>query len=224
MSFDVEGIPEHNTVTKAIQLYGELTDLPPVTVWVEKRIPSEAGLGGGSSDAASVLRGLQELLGHPVPASELAHIALQVGADVPFFLVGGTAKATGYGEALTPLADVPTRWLTLARPDERCATGPMFQKLDALQYEWREFPAGDEVYNDFERVAPCACLDLIERLRVYGAESAGLSGSGSAVFGVFESREEADLAAKRIKSEGAKWAKVAPTLSREESFKRLEPL
>ncbi len=218
VTFDVPGIPDINTVSRAIDLYKERFELPPLSVHVSKSIPSQAGLGGGSSDAATVLRILQRISGDALSETELARLALQIGADVPFFLVGGVAKAEGYGEVLTPLDDEPRRWLVLARPDEGCPTGPMFEKLDSLDYAWKAFPEDHHPYNDFERVAPCACIDLIERLQVHGAGRAGLSGSGSAVFGVFEDEARARHAIVGLKSEGVPWVEVAPTLSREESL------
>jgi 4-diphosphocytidyl-2-C-methyl-D-erythritol kinase len=221
VAFDVDEIPENNSITKAIELYAALTNLPPVTVRVLKGIPLQSGLGGGSSDAATVLQELQRRLGSPVPVEELSRIAAKVGADVPFFLVGGKARAEGYGEILKPMADEPTRWLLIACPEERCSTGLMFKKLDDLNYEWREFPEKDTIYNDFERVAPCACLELIERMRIHGAASAGLSGSGSAVFGVFDTRELAEHGARKLQAEGVPWVRVAPTLSREDSLSSL---
>jgi 4-diphosphocytidyl-2C-methyl-D-erythritol kinase len=94
----------------------------------------------------------------------------------------------------------------------------MFKKLDALDYAWRDFGDPDEVYNDFERVAPCQSLDLIERLQVAGAQKAGLSGSGSAIFGLCENQTTARQAAERMRFEGVPFVTVAPTLSRSESL------
>lgn len=204
VTFSVPGVPERNTVTKALSLLREVVDVPSVAIHVEKRIPTESGLGGGSSDAAGLLR----LLGKGHPA--LPEIALKVGADVPFFLFGGRAKAEGYGERLSPLPDLPERWFVLARPDEGCPTPEMFRRLDATPREFRDFPPDDALHNDFERVAPCASLDLIERLLVHGADDAALTGSGSVVFGRFPSREAAERAEARMASE-APWVCLTST-------------
>ena len=207
IEFSAPGVPENNTVAKALRLLREHTDVPPLHVRVEKRIPMESGLGGGSSDAAAVLR----LFGAGLP--DLAEIALRVGADVPFFLVGGRARAEGYGEALTPLPDRPPRPLVLARPAEGCSTVEMFRRLDDAPRDFLPFPKGDVLHNDFERVAPRACLDLLERLRVHGADDAGLTGSGSVVFGRFETPEAAARAGEAMRAE-ATWVHVGTTVAR----------
>jgi 4-diphosphocytidyl-2-C-methyl-D-erythritol kinase len=100
-----------------------------VTMSLAKRIPHGAGLGGGSSDAASVLLALNHLLAAPLPASELAAIALALGSDVPFFLMGGTAHATGRGEELTPLAEVAPMPVTVLMPAAHLPTPTVFQEL-----------------------------------------------------------------------------------------------
>ena len=207
VTFSVAGIPARNTVTEALRLLREHVPIPPLRIHVEKRIPAESGLGGGSADAAALLRHY----GRGLPS--LAEIALPVGADVPFFLVGGRARAEGYGERLTPLPDLPPRHLVLARPAEGCPTGEMFRGLDARPREFRDFPAGDVLHNDFERVAPCASLDLIERLLVHGADDAGLSGSGSVVFGRFGSETSAARAAEAMRRE-APWVHLGTTVAR----------
>lgn len=199
VTFSVGGIPARNTVTETLRLLRERVEVPPLRIHVEKRIPAESGLGGGSSDAAGLLRAF----------GGDAAVALGVGADVPFFLLGGRARAEGYGEILRPLPRLPERWLVLARPDEGCPTPEMFRRLDAGPREFRDFPAEDVLHNDFERVAPCASLDLIERLLVRGADDAGLSGSGSAVFGRFADRAAAERAAGRVE---APWVRLARTL------------
>ena len=218
VKFDIDGIPEQNTVSRALEMYSLQVPIPPVSVEISKQIPSEAGLGGGSSDAAAVLRGLQRMFGSPVSEDTIHDIALRVGADVPFFLTGGAARGEGYGERLSPLPDRHQEWLVIARPSEGCPTGPMFQRLDSMEYDWMEFPATDELYNDFERVAPCASLDLIDRIQVHGASSAGLSGSGSAVFGRFSTLDLAESGAELLRSEGVPFCVVAPTLTRSESL------
>lgn len=213
VTFDVEGIPERNTVSRMRDLLRERLDVPSLRVHVEKRIPSESGLGGGSSDAAGVMKAVLQLTGAELPTDERREIALRVGADVPFFLLGFRARAEGYGERLEPLPDLPERPLVLVRPDEGCPTGEMFRQLDATPRPFREFPTGDELYNDFERVAPCASLDLIDRLRVHGATDAGLTGSGSVVFGRFDDPMVADRAAEAMRRE-APWVHRGHTVTR----------
>lgn len=210
ITFSVGGVPPENTVSEALRRLREHVAIPPQRIHVEKRIPPESGLGGGSSDAAGVL----QALGKALPRTTLAEIALRIGADVPFFLLGGRARAEGYGEILTPLPDLPERWLVLARPAEGCATPQMFRDLDAKPRPFLDFPEDDRLYNDFERVAPCASLDLIERLRVHGADDAGLTGSGSVVFGRYPDEGSARRAAERLAQE-APWVRATRTFLRE---------
>ncbi|CAN5667975.1 4-(cytidine 5'-diphospho)-2-C-methyl-D-erythritol kinase [soil metagenome] len=190
VEFVGQTVPPENTVTKALRLARELRpDLPEIAVRITKNIPSPGGLGGGSSDAATVLKAL------PLTPEERFKVAKWVGADCPFFLLGGRARGEGYGELLTPLPDPEPHWLVLAKPDVACPTPEMYRKLDALPREWREW--GEAPYNDFERVAPCECLDLIDGLASFEAP-AGLCGSGATVWGRFASREAADRAAGRL--------------------------
>ncbi len=209
-------LPTENTVTKALRLLRELVPVPPVHITVRKRIPAQSGLGGGSSDAAGLVRAVQRM--YPdYTSDQFAHeVAVAVGSDVPFFLVGGRAKATGYGEKLDPLPDQSHKWLLIVKPDESVSTKEAYASLDRAPREWKEF--SDELHNDFERVAPCICGEIAERLQVHGADGALLCGSGSAVFGVFDSENLAQSAMANMASEGFDTSWVAPTLTREESL------
>lgn len=222
-----EDLPTENTLTKTLRLMREGYVFPPLHIHLEKRIPAESGLGGGSSDAAGLLRALKRFCSASIPDAFVADVALAVGADVPFFLVGGAAKAEGYGETLEQIEDLPTKHLVVVRPNEGVHTGKAFNALDEKEYEWREFPQNSwELYNDFERVMPCVCDDWIERIQMLGAEAAGLTGSGSAIFGVFRSEEDARKAfekadfelknASNWESSGQAW--LVRTLSRAESL------
>lgn len=213
-TIEVEGmaLPPENTLTKTLRLVGEALLVPPLKITLKKQIPAESGLGGGSSDAAGLLRGLDPCLAAPIPEQLKFEIAVAVGADVPFFLVGGRALGEGYGERLTPLLDPPETWFALARPGVGVSTAQAYAALDALDYpRATDAPLG---VNDFERVAPCESTDLIERLQALGASRVMLSGSGSAVFGEFESEGQAALAAGVLAREGAVWTAVAASLTR----------
>jgi 4-diphosphocytidyl-2-C-methyl-D-erythritol kinase len=203
---NVEWMPEANTLTKALAEFRKLAHIPPLQVKLEKTIPPQSGLGGGSSDAAGLLRILNEVAGDP--SVDLAAIATKVGADVPFFLVGGKARAEGYGERLTQLDDPKESYFVVLKPEVDSPTPAMFKALDDLNYEWREFPESDELYNDFERVMPEVCQTRIDQLVAFGALSAGLTGSGSAVFGIFENHTEALTAAELVRNSGEEnvWA------------------
>ncbi len=211
-------IDPKNTVTRALNLMRELANNPPLRIELRKSIPSQAGLGGGSSDAAGLLRAMESTV-PGIDRRDLLSVALAVGADVPFFLVGGRARGTGYGQVLEPLPDELTRWLALLMPTDRVSTAEAYAKLDKASRDWAEF--GEEHYNEFERVAPCACLDLIEWGRNAGSLSSGLCGSGSAVYLSFASQEEAERATKAALNAGAEQSWVAPTISRSESLARI---
>jgi 4-diphosphocytidyl-2-C-methyl-D-erythritol kinase len=213
-------LPASNTLTKALRLVSEMVNMPPVAIYLEKRIPAESGLGGGSSDAAGLLRALQLILQAPLPGHMLMDVAAAVGMDVPFFLMGGTAAAEGYGERLTPLPDRDIEWLVVVKPEVGCPTADAYSALDEKTFDWRPMPTGEffELYNDFECVAPCECLDLIELLKTYGAADAALSGSGSAAFGRFPSGVAAEAAKEVLARSGYPQSWVVHTLSRAESL------
>jgi 4-diphosphocytidyl-2-C-methyl-D-erythritol kinase len=210
ITVDGMDLPAENTLTKAMRFVREIASLPAHDVHVVKRIPAQAGLGGGSSDAAAYLRIANYLSGGQIPVHELSAIAQSIGADVPFFLVGGAARGEGYGEELTPIDHEPVRHLVVVMPSGvTCSTPEMYKTLDAAPREFAAFPADLwTLYNDFERVAPCECLDGIERLKVFGASAAGLTGSGAAYFGVVRDADEAARVAARVREEGlgAAWA------------------
>lgn len=213
---DWSGLPSENTLTKALRFLRELANLPPLSIALTKRIPAQSGLGGGSSDAAGVIRAARRMLPEQVSESFAHEVACAVGSDVPFFLVGGRAQATGYGEVLEPLADGPQKWLVIVKPAVGVDTGEAYERLDSAPRQWAEFSSPP--INDFERVAPCECGEIAERLALHGASIAMLCGSGSAVFGAFVEEVSARAAAERLAGEGIGEIFVAPTLSREESL------
>jgi len=211
-------LPVDDSVSKALRLLGEITRVPSLHIHLHKEIPAESGLGGASTDAAGLLRGIGAFLEATLPRQVLLDIAAAIGVDTPFFLVGGRARGEGYGERLTPMPDAPPLDLVVAKPAVGVASGEAYRRLDSKSFAWRDWPADETLYNDFERVAPCESLDLIERLRALGARDAGLTGSGSAVFGVFADSQAAGAAAARLASEGADFVRACRTLTRTESL------
>jgi 4-diphosphocytidyl-2-C-methyl-D-erythritol kinase len=189
-----------------------------VRVRLTKRIPAGAGLGGGSSNAATVLQGLTTLLALDVTPARLAEIGLRLGADVPFFLQPGAARVRGIGEHVQPLRDWHNVALVVAIPPVQISTPWVFKTfremvpLGSTQADAAEpaalaagKPVGpDLLVNDLERVvlpAFPAVAALKERLRAAGATAAVMSGSGSAVLGAFPSRAAAEAAAGRLRAE-----------------------
>jgi len=167
---------------------------PPSAIELRKRIPAGGGLGGGSSNAATTL------LAFGTGRSDLAQLALGLGSDVPFFLMGGTAYATGRGEVLTPMPPMAGVPLLLLLPEERVLTKDAFARVttysDALGMDaYRDFA---NFTNDFE--APVFAMlprlrTLKERLIASGAKWAGMSGSGSTIVGAFDDAAARDRAA-----------------------------
>ncbi len=221
---NVDWLPKDNSIIQALAALRRHVSVPPIRVDLTKRIPARAGLGGGSSDAAGVLRGVRKLMKSHLAEDVQHSIASGLGADVPFFLVGGRAKAEGYGEILTPLPDQRETFLLVVKPDVDCSTPEMYARLDAVDREWREFPTSDELFNDFEKVAPEACHRALELLSAYRADGVGLSGSGSAVFGTFSDHTAMLTAATLMRAEGYVQVWPAHSLSREASLRvRAEP-
>ncbi len=190
------------------------------SIHLEKVIPVEAGLGGGSSNAAVTLMGLARLWEVAADAEELAAIGTKLGADVPFFLTGGTALGTGLGTEITPLDDVAAEHLLIVKPEAKVSTADAYRALNSPALTKAEgdiilsISRADEqftdshpiaLHNDFEPVV-FHLKPEIERARDallgVGARVALLAGSGSSVFGVFDKGETQERAAVALKGEG----------------------
>ena len=175
-----------------------------IAVRLEKRIPMQAGLGGGSSDAAAVLRGFERLWGVRIPRERMRAIAAPLGADVAYFLEGGPALGLGKGDLLFPLADQPPAWVVLVLHPFGVSTKDAYAWFDASHPARPAYPARPahpaipETGNDLQ--APVAARHpeigrSIADLTRAGAAYAAMSGSGSAVFGLFSTRGAAVKAA-----------------------------
>ncbi len=198
-----------------------------VTIRVTKRIPMGGGLGGGSSDAAAILLALPVLSGRRLDIPALAVLAGQLGSDVGFFLLGGTAVGIGRGAELFPLPDGPARTGVLVTPGVPVSTAEAYRRLSPqLTSELQEnkifsfqsqaweagdpirgpYPAAVRATNDFEAVVfeqhPALAV-LKRRLSRAGARPALMTGSGSAVFGLFQDRNGADRALELLKDQPA---------------------
>ena len=181
-----------------------------IDIAITKNIPVAAGLGGGSSDAATVLLGVNELLGLGLGIERLMEIGVTLGADVPFFVFGKTALAEGIGEVLTPIDAVPPLWLVIVNPNIPVSTAWVYQSLRLTGER-----IGDNIPRFFKDVADVAAVlandlesvtierypiigEIKERLVAAGAAGALMSGSGPTVFGLFEAEDEARRAAGSI--------------------------
>lgn len=213
-------LPVENTLTKALRLVRELIAVPPLKIVLEKNIPAEAGLGGGSSDAAGVLRALRYFVAPPPDETFLKDVAAAVGKDVPFFLVGGRAKGEGYGEMLMSLPDPEIVWYVIVLPEGAAgSTKEAYARLDRIQFPFAALPVEGALYNDFERVASCESLEYLDTLGAYGASGALLTGSGAAVFGVFENENLARQAVHRLAQDSRIKTWLAPSLSHSDSLR-----
>ena len=201
---------------------------------IDKQIPLEAGLGGGSSDAAAALVALGRLWGG-APITLLREVGATIGADVPFFLSGGTALGLGRGEEIYPLVDLPPHFVVIVRPPFGVSTAEAYgwydeDRASGQRDENREFQQlpvpwpsrAAQMVNDLEppvirRHQEIAGLKT--QLRELGATAAAMSGSGSAVFGLFRSRSAALKAVRPLSRNGAR-ALVTRTLSRAEHERR----
>jgi 4-diphosphocytidyl-2-C-methyl-D-erythritol kinase len=216
---------------RAVGRPGELRD---VQVTVEKRIPAAAGLGGGSADAAATLVGLNTLWKGGAGQPELMRLAAELGSDIPFFLFGGTAVGVGRGEELYPLADIAVRHLVIMKPPFGVATADAYRWFDADRPEGSRgetssgavdigWPSGPiDLVNDLAGPVSGRHPEIdasIEALIGEGAVAAAMSGSGSAVFGLFPA-STVKRAARRLRRPG--WL-VLPvrTLSRREAGRGL---
>jgi len=238
------GVPadEDNLVWRVAQrLWGELGrrgDPSGVTITITKRIPVAAGLGGGTTDAVAALRGLCRLWGASLGASRLHELAAAVGADGPFFLIGGTAVGVGRGDEVYPLAELPRYWVVLAVPPRRVSTTMAYDWIDrdTSAYRGRRVAGTRRVppivgstldlaalTNDLQRPVGRRRPEIRAAIRTLagaGALPAAMTGSGSAVFGLFARRAHAIAAAGAVRRDG--WTVlVTRTLDRVEIVKRI---
>ena len=205
---------EKNLAAAAALRFWEALGREPedLDIRIEKRIPVCAGMAGGSSDAAAVLRALNQRAGEPFSPKELARLGERVGSDVPYCVLGGTALAEGRGEMLTPLAPLPRCWVVACKPDFPISTPELFAQADRVKLRRRPdtaglvaaLEAGDlggvarRMYNVFEDVLPARLYTRVAEIKNIliqcGALGANMSGSGPTAFGLFDRLEAAQEA------------------------------
>lgn len=206
-----------NLVYKAAALLcGELAAAPTIHITLCKRIPSGAGLGGGSSDAAAVLKSLNVLLSLGLSEARLCEVGVKLGADVPFFIPCRAARVEGIGELLTVVAPLARRWIVLVVPPFGVSTPWAYRQFDALPSSAPpnvtfahlppgQWPTPELLVNDLERTVLPDYPQIAEiKLLLYrhGAEGALMSGSGSSVFGIFTVQETAAQAVTALQQQG----------------------
>jgi 4-diphosphocytidyl-2-C-methyl-D-erythritol kinase len=206
-----------NTIYRAIMLLRERCGRPDgVSVEVEKRIPLGSGLGGGSGNAATVMKDLARAWGLSLTPDELSGLGRQVGADVPLFLYGKSCIMRGVGERITPI-DLPEIWYVVVYPGVAISTAEVYRGLrivltnseNDVKFSGKFSKVADVadiLENDLEAVAISICPEIKtikEQLRGSGALGSLMSGSGSAVFGVFEDETGARKASEEVGSLGS---------------------
>ena len=220
LSCDKPEIPcdERNLAWKAAKLYCDTLGKDPngIEIRITKRIPSQAGMGGGSADAAAVLRALNRHYGDPLSIGALAELGAQVGSDVPFCVVGGTCMCEGRGEKLRKLPDMPDCIFVVVKPEFSVSTPELYKKIDEVAIAKRPdhmsmesgLLSGDllkvaqNLHNVFDPVVTAEHLELnyIKSLfHQYGAVGYQMTGSGSAVFGIVSEFEIAAVLCNMLK-------------------------
>ncbi len=228
---------ENNLVYKAAKLLTETYRVKEgVRIELRKNIPMAAGMAGGSTDAAAVFHGMNELFGLGMTEQEMCRLAVKIGADVPYCIQGGTALAEGIGEILTKLPDLPDCPLLIAKPDIEVSTKYVYENLHAE--ELRRHPDMDGmrkavengdlagITKRMENVLETVTIEkypVIREIKDFmkgnGARNALMSGSGPTVFGVYEAEEKAEAARKLLEREGlAKRVFAARPVSRKEAY------
>ena len=216
-SFSYLPADRRNLAWRAAELFFSELSKPPggLALSIQKRIPVGAGLAGGSADAAAVLRGLNTLLGAGKTLAELERLGGRLGSDVPYCVAGGTRLATGRGEILEDLPPLPPCGVVICKPAFSIRTPELFGRVDQRQGNIRPDTDGivsaleegslggvaRRMYNVFEEVLPARCAEiglLRKRLVDEGALGAVMTGTGSAVFGLFPDPEAARRAAEKL--------------------------
>ena len=196
LSCDRPDVPtdDSNLAVRAFRALIPAGDPRGADIVIKKNIPSQAGLGGGSSDAAAVLKAVNEMYGLGKSDKELENIGVKIGADVPFFIRGGCQRCEGIGEILSPAENPYGEYVIIVKPDAGVSTKEIYTAYDRLE----ERP---ELANVLEAVTAAACPEITEIkhcLLSGGASFASMSGSGTAVFGIFREMP-ADLLISTIK-------------------------
>ena len=214
LTASIDDIPldDKNIAWKAAALFFKTTGLrrPGLHIHLEKHIPHAAGLAGGSADGAAVLVALNRLMGTDLSTDQLCAIGVQIGADVPFALMGGTCRVQGVGDLLKALPPVPDCWFTVVMPDYGVSTPEAFAAYDTVgssihpdcEAQEKAIRAGDldavcaAAGNALEECSGAKDNEAIKALlRAHGAVTALMTGSGAAVFGVFRDEAAARTAA-----------------------------
>lgn len=209
-------LDERNIVYKAADLLRETYKLEQgVNITIDKHIPIAAGLGGGSSDAAAVLRGLNKLWGLSCSLEELAQLGAQIGSDVPFCVYGRTAYATGRGEEIELIDEIPQCWVVLVKPEKGISSWTIFENLDLNNLSHYDTPKmlqaiKEKDYGEVIRYAGNALEEVSsqqqplitrvkEKMLEFGADTAVMSGTGPTIYALTQKRSKAQKMVNGLK-------------------------
>ncbi len=207
---------EKNIAYKACEKFFNYTktEATGLKITIDKFIPTQAGLAGGSADGAAVILGLNKLFSTHLKESEMCEIGEKIGADVPFCIVGGTKLASGTGTKLDKMVSIPRCDIVICKPDLSISTAEAYNRIDSLNLSHPEYTAEmvkaiyardiwmmtSTLYNDFEVAVDLDEIKIIKKIMLNNnALGAAMSGSGSAVFGIFNSSRKAEKCLKVLK-------------------------
>lgn len=222
VSADVDNIPldENNLVVKAVNVFAAKTgvEIGGLNITIQKRIPVAAGMGGGSSDAAATLRALNQIYETNLSLDELAEMGVEVGSDVPFCVHGGCAYVEGKGEIIVPTTPLPQCTVVVGKPDLEVSTKKMYERYDnselppredhnaemMLGLRWESLKAVAECMgNVFEKVLMKNERNTVQMMKEvmtqFGALGCTMTGSGPAVFGLFDNELYARVASETLR-------------------------
>lgn len=203
-----------NIAYKAASIFFQETGIKKgALIYIKKNIPEAAGMGGGSADAAAVLMGLNRLYKTNLSNEKLEEMAVKLGADVPFFINGGTQRAEGIGEVLSKIKPLENIWFVLVKEDEKPSTAEMYKKLDSKEYPLPDTEKTIKAIQekDFETLSDCIDNSFAsvwqesktkEKLESLSACAVSLSGSGPTWFAMFKEKRAARIIYKKLRKQG----------------------
>lgn len=205
---NVDSIPldKKNLIWKAVEAFYDKVDIEQnrVIVELDKKIPSMAGMAGGSSNAAAALVAMNELYGTPLTVEQLCDIGVKLGADIPFCIKGGTVLCEGIGDVMSNMPTIADCYFVVVKPDVSVSTPEAYKKFDSMKISQKpDFSAFENslktadieltaknIYNSLDIACELKEVQQIkQKLIEYGADNAMMTGSGSAVFGIFTDEE-----------------------------------
>ena len=210
---------ENNLIYKAAKLVMDRKNITEgVKIHLQKNIPIAAGMAGGSTDAAAVFRGMNQLFSLGMSTEELKEMAVKIGADVPYCIEGGTQLSEGIGEILTPIQGIPDFYLLIAKPDISVSTKYVYENLHLEELSSHPDVDGmaeaikngslDGIVSRLENVLESVTVkkypvigEICAFMKQHGAENALMSGSGPTVFGIYTEKQSAEEAAELLKKE-----------------------